>query len=199
MWAAQHGQSRRPITVEALATHNPRRPHARARRPAGPQNRAALQPSSVSQAPPKTLASLCLPPPRQRSNGSTGSAAAASSSAWCGRRCGSACWRAPTSDIRTSHESTVRARVGVLVPSGMSLPGTPSSRRSPRRRSTPWVRRKQGRVLPCAEHELIVLFIFTAFGARFIFHFSLIIRAAAGEPRTFQHSFLFSQTLRPTV
>ena len=152
LWAAQHGQSRRPITVEALATHNPRRPHARARRPAGPQNRAALQPSSVSQAPPKTLASLCLPPPRQRSNGSTGSAAAASSSAWCGRRCGSACWRAPTSDIRTSHESTVRARVGVLVPSGMSLQGTPSSRRSPRRRPTPWVRRKQGRELR-REHE----------------------------------------------
>ena len=60
LWAAQHGQSRRPITVEALATHNPRRPHARARRPAGPQNRAALQPGSVSQAPPKRNAGLTV-------------------------------------------------------------------------------------------------------------------------------------------
>ena len=49
------------LTVAGLATHSPRPPHARARRAAGPQSRAALLPGSVSKAPPKTLASLCLP------------------------------------------------------------------------------------------------------------------------------------------
>ena len=110
LWAAQHGQSRRPITVEALATHNPRRPHARARRPAGPQNRAALQPRRRPKRWPR-----CVYPPRQRSNGSTGSAAAASAWVWHARSSASSFWCARIVVTRTSRASTARARGAVLI------------------------------------------------------------------------------------